>query len=86
MWEAIKRTLGFPTEPEKAARTAFRQRYPNQIFRTRLAADEGSRFIVGVFYFWSGRPPKYRFYSVDKATMAAEELQDDSAYRPKNWR
>lgn len=88
MWNAIKRALrlAVTTEPEKAARMAFRKRYPERIAWTTLAADEGVRFVVGVFYDWGGIPPRYRFYAVEKVTMAVEELQDDSAYRPKSWR
>ncbi len=86
MWRAIKKMLGLPTEPEKAARQAFSKRHPDRIMWTTLAANETTRFVVGVFYAWGGIPPRYRFYAVEKATMAAEELQDDAAYRPKIWR
>jgi len=53
---------------------------------TTLAADEERRFVVGVFFDWGGKPPRYRFYAVDKITMLAAPLEDDALYRPKVWR
>jgi hypothetical protein len=34
----------------------------------------------------SNPAPLYRFYAVDKESLAVAELQDDAAYRPKVWR
>jgi len=31
------------------------------------------------------RPPRYNFYTVNKATAEIATLDDDSAYRPKVW-
>jgi hypothetical protein len=83
----LTRALGVPTAPEKAARKYFEASNPGvRVSWTTLAADEGTRCVVGVFYDWGGVPPRYRFYAVEKATLAVEELPDDSPYRPQVWR
>jgi len=86
-WGRIKRAFGVPTEPERAARVAFAADNPKKkIVWTTLAADEGSRFVVGVFYAWGGVPPRFVFYAVSKDGLRAAPLEDDSPYRPKVWR
>ena len=83
MWQVIKKALGLPTWPAKAARQAFRQSHPEQHFgKTILAADEDDRFVVCVLY-GSTRPPRRIYYAVSKITGEVAPLDDDSAYRPK---
>jgi len=86
MWRAFLRILGVLTPAERIVRKAFRARNLQEIAWTTLAADEPSRFVVGVFFVVDTIPATYRFFAVDKATMKAEELDDCAAYAPKNWR
>lgn len=85
-WDRLRRALGLPTSPEKAARARFRDERPGEpVAWTTLAADEPERWVAGVFY-GTTRPPQYRFYAVDKRTGHVLALADDSAYRPRGWR
>jgi hypothetical protein len=86
MWKILEKIFGAPTPAEKAARALFEERYADEVCMTRIAADEPDRVVVGVYYHWNGKPPRFRHFAVDKATMAVAELADDTGYRPKNWR
>lgn len=83
VWEALRKAFGLPTEPEKAARKLFRQRHPERIVWSAIAANEAGRFVISVLYNWGGVPPACRCYSVDKASGQVEELADDAAYCPQ---
>lgn len=75
-----------PSDAEKASVAEFLAANPGEyVAWTTLAADEETRYVVGVFY-GDTRPPRYCFFAVDKATMEARVLEDDSDYRPKDWR
>lgn len=41
--------------------------------------------MIGVFH-GNIRPPSIAYFEVRKYTLAAEVLEDDTAYRPKVWR
>ena len=87
MLTGVRKLFGFYTSPaEKKAREHFRSNHPGlRIAWSSLAAEEGSRFVVGVFY-GDTLPPRYKFYEVLKDTMTANPLEDDTAYAPKVWR
>jgi hypothetical protein len=90
MWNAIKRIFKLPTtDAEHAALRDFRQDHPGMfLFGTSAfvdtVADEPTRVVVRIRF----RPPQertfFRFYAVDRATMAVELIVDDSAYLPNN--
>lgn len=90
MWTAIKRFLGLPTtDAEYAARREFRGNHfgvlPLGAFpRVDTVADEPTRVVVRIRFRPSQEPTFYRFYAVDKATMAVELILDDSGYPPNN--
>jgi hypothetical protein len=75
-----------PTEAEKSAIAQFLVLHPDETIRwTHLTAEEEDRYVVGVFYSdW--KPPRYQFFAVEKTTMQAQVIEDDTAYRPKGWR
>jgi hypothetical protein len=74
------------SRPERVALRNFRSRNPEiaDSWSSRVC-DEGDRFVICVFY-GACRPAQYRFYSVSRDYRRVEELNDDSAYRPKGWR
>jgi hypothetical protein len=90
MWNAIKRFFGIPTtDAEYAARRVFREDHfawgPFGVtHRVVTVADEPTRVVVRISFFPNQSPAFYRFYAVDKATMAVELIVDDSAYPPSN--
>jgi hypothetical protein len=60
--------IALERHPLKLVRGFFRQHYPQEsIGWLRLAADEPSRWVVGVFY-GSMRPRHYKFFVVNRAT------------------
>jgi hypothetical protein len=72
--------------PISTVRQFFDEHYPNQsISWLRLAANETSRPVVGVFYGGS-RPPRYKFFAVPHDSGDVVELNDCRKYAPKNWR
>ncbi len=90
MWNAVKRFFGSPTtNAEYAARRVFREDHfgwgPFGVaYRVATVADEPTRVVVRIRFSAPQEPRFYRFYAVDKATMAVELLVDDSAYPPSN--
>jgi hypothetical protein len=72
--------------PVKRVRQFFRQHFPNESLAwLRLAAEEESRWVVGVF-FGDTRPPNYKFFAMSRASGEISELEDCSQYAPKRWR
>ena len=68
-----------PTQHELAARDAFAKLYPKRRFlRVVLAADEDARFVYRLFYS-GGKPSPYAIFFVDKANLAATELNPKKA-------
>jgi hypothetical protein len=78
--EKVERPL---TEPEKAAIAAFRSLHPEtEVHRTEMVVEEEDRWIVGVADgYWI--PVRYKYFAVAKDTNTAQELEDDTPYRPK---
>jgi hypothetical protein len=74
------------SKPERAALRFFREKNPeNNDAWCSLVGVEPDKFVVTIFY-GSCEPPRYLFISVPKDRGLAEELIDDSAYRPRGWR
>lgn len=85
-WRAILRALAIRTPEERAVAAVFRALHPEEpIAWTSVAADEPRRLVVGV-YHGDTRPPSYAFFAFEKATREVRPLEDDAAYRPKDWR
>jgi hypothetical protein len=77
--------IALERRPLKLVREFFRQHFPQEsIAWLRLAASEPSRWVVGVFY-GSTRPPRYKFFAVDRETEQITELDDLRQYAPKQW-
>ena len=78
--------LAFESRPKKLVRDYFRHQHPHRsIAWISLAATEPSRWVVGVF-FGSTCPPRYKFFAVERASEAVDEIVDCSRYAPKQWR
>jgi hypothetical protein len=78
--------IAFESRPKKLARDYFRHHYSHRpIGWVSLTATEPSRWVVGVF-FGSTRPPRYKFFAVERGSGAVTEVADCSPYAPKNWR
>ena len=63
----------------------FARLHPEEQGFAHLKVDEPDRFVIWV---WYGRtiPPRYKFFYVNKNDLVARVMEDDSSYRPKQWR
>ncbi len=84
---ALKRiSVSLESQPLKIVRRFFRQQYPNEsIAWLRLSAAQPERWVVGVF-FGSARPPRYKFFAVNRRSEEIVELVDCRQHAPKQWR
>lgn len=86
MWKWLKSRLQRSTA-ERATRAEFAKRHPTSaIVWSRSAAVEAERTVVGVYYDWGDKPPRFEFFVVDRTTNRATHLHDDEPDRPKSWR
>lgn len=84
MWSSIKWLLGRASDAERAAWREFRKDHLVYIPWVDTVAEEPTRVIVRIRFTPNQQPTFYRFYAVDRETLKAELIVDDSAYPPSN--
>lgn len=72
-------------EAQRKVAQLFSDLYPEEKGKVILKADEADRFVIWVWYGHT-RPPRYKFFYVNKSDLAARVLEDNSKYRPQMWR
>ena len=93
--DLVSRLLGPMKRPplsphEEAACDAFESAHPDRkLLRSRVIADEDTRWVVRLFYS-GGRPTPYTIFTVSKPDNVAAEMSvaeaRKSRYRIKNYR
>lgn len=83
--QLIKRWLRLPTtDAERAVWREFRKDHVLSSPRIDTVAEDATRVVVRIRFTPIREPTFYRFYSVDKATLAVELIVDDAQYPPSN--